>query len=40
MEQATAGCHIQFVYEEAAGRLVFVNAAYQTVVGGTPTTST
>ena len=36
MEQAAAGPHIQFVYDVAAGRVVFVNAAYQTVLGGTP----
>jgi two-component system sensor histidine kinase VicK len=37
MEQATAGLHIQFVYDVPAGRVIFVNAAYQTVLGGTPT---
>jgi two-component system sensor histidine kinase VicK len=37
MEQATAGIHIQFVYDVPAGRVIFVNAAYQTVLGGTPT---
>ena len=36
MEQAEAGPHIQFVYDVAAGRVVFVNQAYQRVLGGTP----
>lgn len=36
MEQAEAGPHIQFVYDVSAGRVIFVNAAYQTVLGGTP----
>ena len=36
MEQAEAGLHVQFVYDVPAGRVVFVNAAYQTVLGGTP----
>jgi two-component system sensor histidine kinase VicK len=35
MEQAAAGTHIQFVYDVPARRVVFVNAAYQTVLGGT-----
>ena len=34
MEQAEAGLHIQFVYDLSAGRVIFVNAAYQTVLGG------
>lgn len=36
MEQAEAGTHIQFVYDAPARRVVFVNAAYRTVLGGTP----
>ena len=36
MEQAEAGLHIQFVYDAAARRVVFVNPAYQTVLGGSP----
>jgi two-component system sensor histidine kinase VicK len=36
MEQAEASSHIQFIYDVEAGRVVFVNAAYQTVLGGTP----
>jgi two-component system sensor histidine kinase VicK len=36
MEQAEAGLHIQFIYDVPAGRVVFVNAAYQTVLGGSP----
>jgi len=34
MEQAEAGSHIQFIYDVAASRVVFVNAVYQTVLGG------
>lgn len=37
MEQAEVGLHIQFVYDVPAGRVVFVNEAYHTVLGGTPT---
>ena len=36
MEQAAAGSHIQFVYDVPAGRVVFVNDAYRTVLGGSP----
>lgn len=36
MKQAEAGLHIQFVYDVPAGRVVFVNSAYQTVLGGNP----
>jgi len=36
MEQAKAGRHIQFVYDVSASRVVFVNAAYRTVLGGNP----
>lgn len=36
MKQAEAGLHIQFVYDVPAGRVTFVNAAYQSVLGGTP----
>ena len=36
MEQAEAGPHIQFVYDVSARRVVFVNPAYQTVLGGSP----
>ncbi len=36
MEQAEAGFHIQFIYDVPAGRVRFVNAAYQTVLGGDP----
>jgi two-component system sensor histidine kinase VicK len=36
MEQAEAGLHIQFIYDVPAGRVVFVNAAYQTILGGSP----
>jgi len=36
MEQAEAGPHIQFVYDVAAGRVIFVNTAYETVLGGSP----
>jgi two-component system sensor histidine kinase VicK len=36
MEQAEAGPHIQFIYDVPAGRVSFVNAAYQTVLGGHP----
>jgi two-component system sensor histidine kinase VicK len=35
MEQAEAGSHIQFIYDVPAGRVVFVNAAYQSVLRGT-----
>jgi len=34
MELAEAGSHIQFGYDVPAGRVVYVNAAYQTVLGG------
>ncbi|MGI4863091.1 MAG: ATP-binding protein [Janthinobacterium lividum] len=36
MEQAEAGPHIQFIYDVPAARVAFVNAAYQTVLGGHP----
>jgi len=36
LEQVETGPHIQFVYDVAAGRVIFVNNAYQTVLGGTP----
>jgi two-component system sensor histidine kinase VicK len=36
MKQAEAGLHIQFIYDVPAGRVVFVNAAYQAVLGGAP----
>ena len=36
MRQAEAGLHMQFIYDVAAGRVVFVNAAYQAVLGGKP----
>jgi two-component system sensor histidine kinase VicK len=36
MKQAEAGPHIQFVYDVPAGRVVFVNAAYEAVLGGAP----
>lgn len=36
MEQAAAGPHIQFIYDVPAGRVGYVNAAYQTVLGGHP----
>lgn len=36
MEQAEAGPHVQFVYDVSMGHVVFINAAYQTVLGGTP----
>lgn len=36
MEQAEAGPHIQFIYDVSAGRVVYVNAAYQTVLAGNP----
>ena len=36
MEQAEAGPHIQFIYDLSAGRIVFVNAAYQNVLAGNP----
>ncbi|MGI4866307.1 MAG: ATP-binding protein [Janthinobacterium lividum] len=36
IEQAAAGLHVQFVYDVPAGQVVFVNAAYQTLLGGTP----
>jgi two-component system sensor histidine kinase VicK len=35
MEQAEAGLHIQFIYDVSARRVGFVNAAYQSVLGGT-----
>jgi two-component system sensor histidine kinase VicK len=35
MEQAEAGPHIQFIYDVPAGRVVFVNAACQSVLRGT-----
>ncbi len=34
MQQAEASPHIQFVYDVAAGRVLFINAAYHTVLGG------
>jgi two-component system sensor histidine kinase VicK len=34
MEQAEADLHLQFVYDVAARRVIFVNAAYSRVVGG------
>ena len=36
MNQAEAGLHIHFIYDVPAGRVTFVNAAYQTVLGGVP----
>ena len=36
LEQAEASSHIQFVYDVAAGRVLFVNASYHAVLGGTP----
>jgi two-component system sensor histidine kinase VicK len=36
MKQAEAGLHMQFVYDVPAGRVVFINAVYQAVLGGTP----
>ncbi|RZK56827.1 MAG: hypothetical protein EOO59_09510 [Hymenobacter sp.] len=36
LEQAEAGPHVQFIYDVAAGRVVFVNQAYHTVLGGNP----
>jgi two-component system sensor histidine kinase VicK len=36
MEQAAASLHIQFIYDVPAGRVLYVNAAYQTVLGGNP----
>ena len=35
LDQAEASTHVQFVYDLTAGRIVFVNAAYQTVLHGT-----
>jgi two-component system sensor histidine kinase VicK len=35
MKQAEAGLYIQFVYDVLAGQVVFVNAAYEAVLGGT-----
>lgn len=34
--QAEAGPHIQFVYDVTTAQVVFINAAYQTVLGGNP----
>ncbi len=34
LEQVETGPHIQFVYDVTAGRVVFVNPAYQAVLGG------
>ena len=34
MDQAEASAHVQFVYDVAAGRVVFANAAYDTVLRG------
>ena len=34
--QAAASAHVHFVYEVAAGRLVFVNEAYRAVLHGEP----
>jgi two-component system sensor histidine kinase VicK len=36
MRQAEAGLHIQFIYDVPAGQVVFVNAAYEALLGGTP----
>ena len=36
MKQAEAGLHIQFVYDVPAGRVIFINAVYQAILGGTP----
>ena len=36
VEQAEASSHIQFVYDVPAGRVVFVNNAYHSVLGGNP----
>ncbi|TDN38824.1 PAS domain-containing sensor histidine kinase [Hymenobacter sp. UV11] len=35
LDQAEASAHVQFVYDLAAGRLVFINAAYEQVFRGT-----
>lgn len=34
-DQAKASAHVQFVYDLAADRLIFINAAYEQVFGGT-----
>lgn len=34
MDQAEASAHVQFVYDVAAGRVVFVNAAFELVLHG------
>ncbi|GAA4043790.1 hypothetical protein GCM10022409_32330 [Hymenobacter glaciei] len=34
MDQAEASAQVQFVYDVAAGRVVYVNAAYEQVLGG------
>ena len=34
-EQAEASAHVQFVYDLTAGRVVFINAAYEQVFQGT-----
>ncbi|SFQ80301.1 PAS domain-containing sensor histidine kinase [Hymenobacter arizonensis] len=36
MEQAEASPHVQFIYDAATARVVFVNPAYEHVLGGTP----
>ena len=35
LDQAEASTHVQFVYDLAAGRIVFINAAYEQVFQGT-----
>ena len=35
LDQAEASAHVQFVYDLAAGRIVFINAAYEQVFQGT-----
>lgn len=35
LDQAEASSHVQFVYDLAAGRIVFINAAYEQVFQGT-----
>jgi two-component system sensor histidine kinase VicK len=35
LDQAEASAHVQFVYDPAAGRIVFINAAYEQVFRGT-----
>lgn len=36
MKQAEAGLHIQFIYDVPAGQVVYVNSAYEAVLGGNP----